>query len=125
MRHTVLCGSLSNSLAEGTTVRLAETTLWYLFLEALGDNLFGLLSRAPEWLYEIRWGPKDPEWGIADRSLGSRLYILSQWCGGAFGTWNKRRHVASFPVTSDWVREHFPDAGWPFDGSDPEDEEDE
>lgn len=105
-----------------TSLSLEETTTWQLVLEDIGDGAFGLLAHlCNDWAYSIRWGPKDPEYGISFHSLGSKLFDLSQWCGGGFGSWKKHRQVAEIPVSFDWVREHMPEAGWPWDGSDPED----
>jgi hypothetical protein len=73
----------------------------------------------------VRWGPKDPEYGISFHSLGSKLFDLAQWAGGGFGAHRRERDVASIPVSYDWVREHYPAAGWPWDGSELEEGEDD
>jgi hypothetical protein len=114
---------LSHQKDEGTTLRIEEVALRDLVLESAGDAAFGLLTWLHrDWLYAIRWGRTDPEYGFADRSLGSKLHDLTQWAGGGFGAWRRARHVARIPVSPQWVRLHFPDAGWLWDGSDePED----
>jgi hypothetical protein len=96
-----------------------------LFLEDIGDEAFGLLMRLcnNDWAYALRWGPEDPEYGFASRSLGSKLFDLAQWCAGGYGSWKKRRPVATIPVSYAWVRENWPDAGWPWDGSDLDEDE--
>ncbi len=118
--YKIRVAQLSHSKAEGTTLSIEETTLSGLAREHVGDCLFGLTGRISyDWLYEVRWGPKDANCGISFRSLGSALFSLGQWFGGwGYGS---RRHISSIPVTSDWVNENFPGAGWPWDGSELED----
>lgn len=110
---------LSHSQAEGTFLTIEDMSLTSLvFQDYLGDSLFGLLSfMTCEWMYGVRWGPVDPEWGIADRSLGSKLFSLSQWAGSGFGAFRRVQDVAHIPVSEEWVREYFPDAGWPWGGT--------
>lgn len=114
----VYVASLCHHIEEGTTVRIEEVSLWHLYKEHLGDWVFGAMSRIQyDWMYEVRWGRKDPDWGLADHSLGHLLFAFSQWCGNGFGHWHDRKLIASFPVTPEWVREHMPELGWPWDGS--------
>lgn len=117
---------LSHSLAEGTFLTIEEMSLTSLILQdCLGDSLFGLLSCIDyEWTYAIRWGETDPEWGFADKSLGSKLSNLAQWAGSGFGAFRKVRDVAHVPVSAAWVHEHYPNAGFPFDGSELPDDHD-
>jgi hypothetical protein len=121
----VYVASLSHHIERGTTVEIEEVTFRHLCVDHLGDWLFGAMSHVQyDWMYSVRWGRVDPDWGFADRSLGHLLFSLSQWCGTAFGSWNKRKKIASFPVTPEWVREHMPELGWPWDGSELDCEED-
>ena len=116
---------LSHQKDEGTTHAITEVTLRdYLLEYVVGDNLFGLLNwMSREWTYSVRWGPVDPEWGFAEKSLGSKLCDLAQWAGGGFGAYRRSRTIAKLPVTAEWVREHYPQAGYPFDGSELDDDE--
>ena len=117
--------NLSHQKDEGTTLAITEMTLRdYLLEYVVGDNLFGLLNWiSRDWMYNVRWGPVDPEWDFAEKSLGSKMFAFAQWAGGGFGAYRRSRDIARFPVTAEWVREHFPEAGWPFDGSELEDDE--
>lgn len=112
--------NLSYQIEEGTVVRVYETALTGLILEDLGDKLFGLICRLcnNNWSWEVRWGPKDPEYGIADHSLGHQLFALAQWV--ANWGYDRRTKVAvlSIDPNSKWVSE----AGWPWDGSDGEED---
>jgi hypothetical protein len=93
----------------GTDLAIWETSVLAPYLEYLGDCGFGVVSLLTfGWLYEVRWGPKD-EYGIADRSVGALMFSFGQWLA-AWG-YRRRRHIAFIPVTSEWVAEHFPDAG--------------
>jgi len=69
----------------------------------LGDRL----CSPPDWAYRVRWGPEDPEFGFADKSLGSLWYRFGQWSHLLF--WNEQEVVATIPVTHEWVRENWPD----------------
>ena len=113
--------TLTYQIDEGTNAEVEETTLFGLALEYVGDTLFGLTMRLcnNNWSYEVRWGPKDPDYGLADRSLGHVLYAFSQWCGN-WG-YKRRKPVIKLPVPADskWAK----DAGWPWDGSELEDDE--
>jgi hypothetical protein len=109
---------LSHQKDEGTWLQLEEVTLSRLLLEDLRWRAAGLLDSVTcEWMYEVRWGPKDPVYGLADRSAGHCLYRLAQWCTAPARL--RRRAVARIPVSAAWVRKHMPDAGYPFDGSEP------
>ena len=105
---------------DGSAVLIEEVALRdYLMEYVVGDNLFGLLNWVHrDWMYSVRWGPEDPEFGFAEKSLGAKLFSLAQWTAGGFGAYRKARRVAQFPVSYEWVREHMPDAGWPWDGTD-------
>lgn len=118
--------NLSHQKDEGTTLTITEVTLRDYILEyVIGDNLFGFLNWVSrEWMYSVRWGPVDPEWGFADKSLGSKMFALAQSVGGGFGAWKRGRKIFAFHVTPEWVREHYPNVGYPFDGSELDDEDD-
>ena len=111
---------LSHRKDDGTSLRLDEVTLPSLLLEDLGYRAGTLLDAVTfGWTYEVRWGPKDAEYGLADRSLGHQMFRLAQWAALGFGTDRERRAVACIPVSAQWVKENMPDAGYPFDGSEP------
>lgn len=115
--------TLSYQKDKGVTLNIQNRPLYALVAEHVGDEVYHLLvCVAPEWLYKVRWGKADED-GWTDRSLGSQAYRLGQWAAGGFGAWRKSAPVAEIPVTYAWVREHMPDVGWPWDGSDPDDEE--
>lgn len=112
----------------GPHITVVETTLRDFILQyVVGDNLFGFLSwLSRDWMYSVRWGPLDPEFGFADKSLGSKLFALSQWAGGGFGAWRREQTLGTLPVTKQWVEEHIPGASeWPWTDDDSElDDED-
>lgn len=105
---------------QGAFISITEISFKDLILmDLIGDNLYGFLSQIHrDWMYNIRWGPVDPEWEFADKSLGSKFLDFTQWTGSGFGAFRREKTLAEIPVTSEWVQEHFPDAGWPWDGSD-------
>lgn len=100
-------------------MEIEETTTTGVVMETLGDLAFGLAGElfrpGMGWLYEVRWGPKDEEFGLADKSLGHVAFDFAQWCGGGFGWWSKRKRIARIPVSADWVREHYPVAAAEWD----------
>lgn len=110
---------LGHQIDEGSFITIAEVSLTDLILQYyIGDELFGFLNWLHrDWMYSIRWGKIDPEYEIAEKSLGSKLFALAQWAGNGFGAYRRERDIAHLPVSSEWVREHFPNAGWPWDGS--------
>jgi hypothetical protein len=104
---------LSHQKDKGTSLQVDQVTLFQLAREAVGFRLFGLVDAVTfDWTYEVRWGPKDPVYGLAERSAGHLLFRLGQWLG-SFD--HARRDVASIPVTPEWVREHMPEARWPWE----------
>jgi hypothetical protein len=118
----------------GTELVVMKTPLHALLLDDLGDGVLGavrhrLCCRVPEWLFRIHWGEPDPDDELEDgrpyypHSAGRYAYDLGSWIGSGFGTWRKPKEIAKIPVTSEWVREHYPELGWPWDGS--EDKEDD
>jgi hypothetical protein len=110
----------------GNTLVIGEVTLRHLVREHIGETVFGLLNQVGfEWAYKVRWGPVDPEFGIADKSLGCKLFAFGQWAANGFQKYTPAREVASFPVTPEWVREHLPKVGWPFNSDDPDAEDEE
>lgn len=99
----------------GDFIHLEETTLRHAAMEHLGDNLFGLACRlTPEWTYKLRWGPKDDDFGIAEKSIGHVMYQFGQWVGGGFGAWKQRKSLARIPVTAEWIRENLPSHVHPY-----------
>ena len=107
--------------ASGTFVELTERPLHALLADELGEALTEvtvhlLCCKIPDWTAKIRWGREDED-GYTDRSLYHQLYRFGSWAQLGFGTWRKERLIAMFPVSDEWVQEHYPDAGWPFDGS--------
>lgn len=110
---SIITATLSYRDSDGITLHIEETTVGNILLEACGDVLFSVISRAPDVLYDIRWGKKDPEYKIANKSVGHVMYTVAQWCGIGFGVYKKRRNITRIPVTAEWVREHFPHgASW-------------
>jgi hypothetical protein len=112
---------------DGSFIELHERPLWAVVVEMAGEtvtsNLTGHLfcCNIPEWAWKLRWGPLDDD-GWTDKNIGHCMYELGQWVGMGFGAWKQSRLVARLPVTSAWVREHYPDAGWPWDGSSPDED---
>jgi hypothetical protein len=107
---------------DGAAIEISERPIWAVIAEQVGETMDTLTfhlfcCRTPGWTYKIRWGPKDPIYDIADKSLGHIMFRLGQWMASGFGTWNQQHRIASIPVSDEWVREHYPDAGWPWDGS--------
>jgi hypothetical protein len=114
---------LSHNKDEGTYLTIREASLASLVLQDVGDSVFGLLNWAHrDWMYSLRWGKADPQWGFADKSAGSKLHDLAQWAGGGFGSFRRDKDIAHLPVTRAWVREHCPDAGWPWNEPAPGDD---
>lgn len=106
----------------GTHISLDERPLWALLAERLGEgacaNLTGHLfcCNIPEWTAKLRWGPEDED-GYTDKCVFHYMYTLGQWMSLGFGAWRHSRHIADIPVTPEWVAGNYPDAGWPWDGS--------
>lgn len=112
--------SLSHS-QRGTFIDLNERPLWAVAAEMIGENLVSatghlLCCNIPEWAFKLRWGPLDGD-GWTDKNIGHYMYMLGQWTQLGFGAWRQSRHIGKLPVTTEWVQEHYPDAGWPWDGS--------
>jgi hypothetical protein len=98
---------------DGYQVEIAEIPLRWLVAEKAGELALAgtghvLCCRAPGWAYRVRWGPRDEESGLADRSLGHQMYRAGQWLSCLGFRHEERR--ASVPVTPEWVQEHFPAA---------------
>lgn len=118
--------SLGNSLADGTYVHVYELPFWAWAVQEVPlyicegiEKVTGFcLIAPPGWMYKLRWGPCDEEYGLADRSIGHITFMFGQWFGSGFGAWKHEKTLGKFPVTAEWVKEHCPDAGWPWDGSD-------
>ena len=119
---------LTHSL-EGTSVTLTEVPFWawaaqYLADEAEGRHFPGFcLIDPPAWAWDIQWGEAEED-GYNPHTLGSVIWRFGQAMLGGFGAWKHEKDIVSLPVSYEWVREHCPDAGWPWDGSD-DDEDDE
>lgn len=107
---------------KGTYLSVVRRPLRAVIADWAGDWLFGLID-PPGWTYEVRWGPRDEEFGLADRSLGHQLFRLSQWCGGGFGTWKLEKEIAEIPLSPVQVLRYFHDADpvfWEAHDDDPE-----
>lgn len=101
----------------GPHITVVETTLEDFVLQyVIGDNLFGFLNWVSrDWMYNVRWGPVDEDFGFAEKSLGAKMFAFAQYTGGGFGAWKRERKIDKFPVTREWVQEHIPDsATWPW-----------
>lgn len=113
---------------DGTSLEIEERPIWAKGLEMLGNELLEhtghfLCCNIPDWLFEIGWGTDESSYDIDDPSyfsyrnnLGHYILTLGNWVAGGFGTWKYRKRIAKIPVTSEWLAEHYPDAGWSFDG---------
>lgn len=116
---------------DGTTVSLTEVPFWAWAAQEIGEGLDVLsekvtglcLINPPEWMFALRWGALDED-GYTPRSAGSVLYRFGQQLMNGFGAYRREKTIAHLPVSSEWVREHRPDAGWPWDGTDSETEHD-
>jgi hypothetical protein len=113
--------SLTHSL-EGTSVRLTEVPFWalaaqYLAEEAESRHFAGFcMLDPPEWTWNIRWGDPEED-GYNPRTLGSVIWRFGNALLSGFGAYKHEKDIVSIPVSYEWVREHFPDAGGPWDGS--------
>lgn len=123
-KTTVSIASLCMQKDEGTTIQVSRVPLAALAAEHLSDVLCEALGTRlcspPDAAYRLRWGPVD-DLGIAVKSAGHLWYSFGEWLHTL--TFKHETHVATLPVTAEWVREHYPDAGWPWDGSDLEEQE--
>jgi hypothetical protein len=114
---------------DGTSVSLEEVPFWAWAVQAAGDELCYLTEQAtgfcfiapPEWMFRLRWGRLDGD-GYTSRNLGSKVWDFGNALLSGFGAWHLQKTIARLPVSYDWVREHQPDAGWPWDGTDDDDE---
>lgn len=114
---------------DGTEIDLHEVPLRdFLLLEAsewLLDKTHPLFCCSDwPWAWKIAWAPppegEEPDeegWVYNPNTLGHALHLIGNRLAGGFGAIRKYRRVARIPVTPEWVREHIPGAGWPFDGS--------
>jgi hypothetical protein len=111
---------------EGTSVELKEIPWWVHTAEIAGDAIMGwvcdhtdhFLCEPPDWLWDMGWGRYNWEDSAWEHSMGDFLWRFSSWVICGFGLWRRGKTVTTIPVTYEWVREHFPGAGLPWDGSD-------
>lgn len=114
---------------DGTTVDLHEVPVWAYLAEQASEWV--LTATHPlfccgdwPWAWKIAWAPPPPGekpdedgWVYNPHTLGHALHSFGNQLAGGFGAWRRYKTKARIPVPPDWVREHIPDAGWPFDGS--------
>lgn len=105
---------------EGRFLEINQRPLWAIIAEKFGEWLVGdVLSHAlccnmPEWPYKVRWGKLDDD-GFTTRSLGHYLYRAASWLDTGGNAWKHFRHVASVPVSAEWIKEHYPELDeWPW-----------
>jgi len=110
---------------DGYFTEIAEIPLRWILAGRAAEALMAatghvLCCNLPGCAYRVRWGSRDEEYGLADRSLGHCAYTAGQWLGCLEFRHEIRK--ASIPVTTDWVQEHFPevraDFGFLEDGPD-------
>ena len=114
---------------EGTSVSLEEVPLWAWLAQeacegfcALTEKLTGFcFISPPEWMFRLRWGRLDAD-GYTSRCAGSVLWRFGQALCGGFGAYRRQKTLTCVSVSYEWVREHQPDAGWPWDGTEDEDD---
>lgn len=127
-RWEVDVAHLSYQKDDKTTVSIETKSLLDVILESMGDALVDIthpvFCEPPEWTYKVRWAEPDED-GWTEASLGYVLHSIGQYVGGGFNAYRRARKVASIPVSFEWVRKHYPDAGWPWDGSDHDDEDED
>lgn len=109
---------------EGTSVSLEEVPFWAWAAQHAGDNFCWLTEKLtgfcflspPEWMFRLRWGKLDDD-GYTARNVGHYMWAFGNALCSGFGAYRREKKITSLPVSYDWVREHQPDAGWPWDGS--------
>jgi hypothetical protein len=116
---------------DGNFVELREVPAWALAVQGAGETLAGWLCTAtrhraccdpPDWMYDLHWGKaEDDPLGTGEPWYPHNLarYVwdfTTRLEVGPKAAW-QRPPAHSVPVSTEWVREHFPDAGWPFDES--------
>lgn len=113
---------------DGTAVELQEVPLWALLLteagEWLADASHPVFCCQPEWTFKLTYAPPDEDEEPDEdgevynsHTLGAALFRFGNWLINPFGAYRHYVTKVSLPVTPEWVQEHMPDAGWPWDGS--------
>jgi hypothetical protein len=106
---------------DGTAVSLDEAPFWAWAAQTLGENICWALEKTtgvclidpPEWMWSLRWGKPDAD-GYTERCAGHVVSRAGNALCSGFGAWRRGWTAGMLPVTDEWVREHQPDAGWPF-----------
>ena len=97
---------------DGYAVELTEVPLRWQVAGRAGEALLAatghvLCCNLPDWAWRIRWGPRDEEFGLADRSIGHLAYEAGQRL--SYPSFRHESGRVLIPVTAEWVGEHFPD----------------
>ena len=109
---------------DGTAVSLTEVPFWAWAAQELGEGFCVLSEKTagfspispPQWMFALRWGRLDAD-GYTERSAGHVVWKFGQALCSGFGAYHREKDIDHLPVTGEWVREHQPGAGWPWDGS--------
>ncbi len=119
---TIVTATLSYQKDLGSHIELERRPTWAVLAEQVGENLCSSVTghlfccNQPEWTWNLRWGPLDED-GWTPRSLGHYMSTFGSWMSMGFGAHKVGTRIAAIPVTVEWVKTHYPDAGWPWDGS--------
>lgn len=97
---------------DGYAVELTDVPLRWLAADRAAEAFMGatghlLCCNLPGWTYRVRWGPRDEESGLADRSLGHLLYEAGQRLGML--SFRHETRKVTVPVSAEWVGEHYPE----------------
>jgi hypothetical protein len=112
---------------DGAFVELHEVPAWALALQGAGEKLSAWLctvsrQRAccnpPEWMFRLHWGRAEEDPGTDEtyypHNLGYYVWELSTKLElGPKAAWQRKGRI-DVPVSEEFVRANFPDAGWPF-----------
>jgi hypothetical protein len=113
----------------GTSVEVKEVSLWAYLIDQVSDWLLEITHPVFccsdwEWTWKLAWAPPpedekpdDDGYIYNPHTLGHFLHMIGHKLGGGFGMWKRYKTIGDIPVTAEWVQEHIPDAGWPWDGS--------
>jgi hypothetical protein len=113
---------------DGNFIELYEVPAWALALQGAGETLTGWLCRIsrqraccnpPEWMFKVHWGhaeadPLGTDEPYHPHNLGYYLWeAVTRLEIGPKAAWQRTGRI-DVPVSGEFVRANFPDAGWPF-----------